>query len=194
MENDLYPGFCLVEYHSNKGQHKMTLPTRNWNPLGGTTGHGGFEAWDSSDRDADEMIIDLVTELCKICSDEVDFDRYTYYQIDEPGASPHPVASDTLDALTGIDGTPGWFLAVQFQYTMYDTEFGTSKLVLLDASSNNNFAKRLPGGLSADELAPFTEFSKVTNAWSSRNGARPSALRSLTVDLNDKLRKEYGLA
>lgn len=193
MQNSLFPGFIVIDYHSTVGQHKMTIPTRAWNPLGGTTGHGGYVAWDSSDRDADEMVIDLVTELCKICSDEVDFDRYTIYTMADVDAFPVPVAGDTCNALTGVDGTPGWFKAVQFTYTFYDTEFKDAKLTLLDASSNGDFSKRLPGALSADEQDVVDEFILVSNAWSSRNGARPSTLRSLTVNLNQKLRREYGL-
>lgn len=193
-EHGLYPSFIKVEYHSTFAPHVMLLPTRQWNPLGGTTGHGGYVAWDDSDRDADGMIIDLITELTKICSDEVDFDNYIIYNVPTPGASPIPVAGDDCNALTGIDGTPGWFKATQFTYTFFDTAFNTVKLVLLDASSNGDFSRRSPGSLTSDESSPSAEFMLDTNAWSSRAGFRPSVLRSLAVTINDKLRREYGMS
>lgn len=188
----LFPAFMLVRYHSIYGAHTQILPTREWNPLAGTNGYGGYEAWDSSERDAEDMVTDFLAATTLLQSDEIDYDDVIIYTLATPTSPAIPRKVIPLVAVTGQDGTPGYFKGVQFTFTFFDTEFNKSKLVLLDASSNNDFTKRTSlAAMSADEGGVVTEWTLDTNAWASRAGFRPSSALSLTKTINDKLRKSY---
>lgn len=191
MENDLFPGYIDVFYHSSLAPHHATIPTREWNAGIGTSGHGGYLNWDDDPVDAGEMILDLVTAWVKLLPAEVTLDRFVINRISEPGASPQPVAGDVIEDGVGIMGTPGWWQAVQGTFTFYDTEFAPGKFVLLDCGSSNSFAPRNIGSLTADQTGLVTVLTDPANAFSSRNGARLSTLRSLRFDINDKLHKQY---
>lgn len=187
----LYPAYVAIDYHSTFAPHLATIPTRAWNPFAGTGGQGGYEAWDSSDCDAIAMVEDLVDAFLPCCSAELVFDKWTVYTLATPDAPPLPRAGGVFVGKAGTDGTPGWFGAVQLTYTFYDTAFETAKLILLDAASNNGFAPRDIGTLSADLLGPVTALTTTTSAWASRAENRPAVLRSCRFTINNKLQKEY---
>lgn len=189
--NSLFPGYILIDYHSTKAAHKMTLPTRAWNPLGGTGGQGGYEAWDASDRDAIAMATDLATLLNDYAPGEVTFDKWTAYTIASVGAPAIPKAGGAFSGLTGGAVTPGWWQAVQSTLTLYDTGFNTVKLVTLDATSLNHFGPTAFGDLDVKEAAIFAEFILNTNAWSSRANLRPATFRSYRTTINNELEKQY---
>lgn len=190
--HSLYPAYVLMRYHSKYAPHTMVVPTRAWNALAGTNGKGGFEAWDASDVDAVDMIEELATALSYLqWSDGSAFDDWTIFTLASETDPPLPRATGTL-GLAGQDDTPGYTKAVQFTYTFYDTGFNTAKIVLLDAASNGDFAKRNLATLSSDELAVATHFMADTNAWASRAGFQPNSVRSLAKTLNEELRKSYG--
>jgi hypothetical protein len=46
---------------------------------------------------------------------------------------------------------------------------------------------------SADALLLASEWTSDVNAWSSRANLQPDQFRNIVYDLNDKLRKEYGM-
>ena len=187
----LKPSYVEINYHSVYGSHKMILPTRQWSPVIVTASQGSFTSWNDTGRDADDMINDLVDELCAKFPDTVSFDQYTIWNFDEPSDFFIPVAAAAFVAKIGLDDDPGWTEAVQSVMTMFDTEFNTVKLVLLDMSSRNNFARRTAATADADELAIFAEFSSSTNAWASRAGFQPNTLRSVSLGINDELKKQY---
>lgn len=192
--HSLYPGFLIIDYHSTYAAHKMTIPTRAWNPLGGTAGFGGFVAWDDSDRDLQDMVNDLVTVLRPLVPTTVTFDGWVQYSMADEEATPLPRASAAI-ALAGSASTAGvWWAAVQKQFVFYDTEFQTFKSVILDAMSGNDFSRRDLASLATEDENLIGEFVAETNAWSSRAGNRPQTIRSVTIDLNDKLRNQYGFA
>lgn len=188
--HSLFPSFVRASYHSPDGAHKMTIPTGLWSPGGGTNGSGTFLAWDLTDRDAEDMIFDLVNLLTALFPANVTFDDYTIFSFDSEDASPTPRFSNGI----GLDGTvesPGWSKAVQTTISFYDTAFNIVKLVLLDSDSGNNFSKHTAASLSAAELAVGVNFSLITNAWASRANLRPATLLSVTQTLNEKLRRQY---
>jgi hypothetical protein len=184
-EHSLFPGYVLFNYHSNIASHTMTLPTRNWNPVSVTGTMGSFEAWDSSTRDAEAMIDDLVTAFAAAYSSEVVFDRATIYQLASETDPPLPKAAKIIN-VPGTFGTPGWFKAVQATYTLFDSAFETAKLVLLDFPSRNSFGTR-PAGPLTEEQAILDEYVADTNAWSSRAGFQPQNLRTMRLNINDVL-------
>ena len=187
----LKPSYVEINYHSSYGSHKMILPTREWSPVIVTGDQGSFTSWSSVARDADEMIVDLVTLLVEKFPATVSFDQYTIWNFDEDADFFVPVAANAITALVGTDGTSAWTEAVQSVMTMFDTEFNTCKLVLLDMNSRNNFARRTAATVDADEQAYFDEFSAAGNAWASRAGFRPAVIRSVSLGINDELKKQY---
>jgi hypothetical protein len=171
----------------------MTIPTKVWNIAIGTHGQGGYEAYDSTPRDAVDMITDLVSEIIPVMPDSVTFDDYVIYVQPAPeNPEAFAVGGGSL-ALDGLDTTPGWIPAVQATYTYYDGGFRPGKLVLLDAASNNNFSKLGFAAMSDIQKAPLVQLGLESNAWASRAGNRPSNPRNLLFTLNRKLRKQYGL-
>jgi len=187
----LYPGYILIDYHSDKAPHKMTVPTRAWDAFAGTEGQGGYEAWDTTNVDAVGMVEDLATQLSLNCSAEVVFDKWTIYTLDTPTSPPLPRGGGVFTDLHGVNGSPGWFYGVQLTLTYYDTVFEEAKLVLLDAASLNSFQPRAVGALTSQLAALNAAFTTDTSAWSSRTGNRPAVLRSCRFTLNNKLQKEY---
>jgi hypothetical protein len=187
----LNPSAVRINYHSVFAQHTMTLPTRAWNPLAGTNGFGGYEAWDLSERDAQDMIEGLVFTFVDVLHSSVVFDNWVIYNEASPGGVMLPVASDIFAGVVGTEATPGWYEAVQGIFTFYDTSFNTAKISILEYASKNNFARRTYTTASAPEVAIADEYMVSSNAWSSRAGFRPSTLRSLSLGINDALKKQY---
>lgn len=193
MEHSLKPSYIQFRYHSSLAPHVMTLPTRQWSPTGGLSGFGSFTNWDAGLRDVGDMVDDFVNVLLPKFPGSVVFDDWLLFNFNEDAGFFIPATGDAFTDKEGTDATPGWFYAVQSVFTMFDTEFATAKLSLLDTSSRGNFARRTGATADAQELAIFAEYSSTTNAWASRNGARPSVLRSVSLGINDKLKQEYGL-
>ena len=187
----LKPSYIEINYHSAYGAHKMILPTRQWSPVIVTADQGSFTSWSSLSRDADEMVNDLIDTLVAKFPSTVSFDQYTIWNFDEPSDFFIPVAANVFTAKVGTDGTSAYSQAVQSVMTMFDEEFNTVKLVLLDMNSRNNFNRRTAATVDADEQAIFDEFSAAGNAWASRAGFRPAVLRSVSLGINDELKKQY---
>jgi hypothetical protein len=187
----LFPAYVVMDYHSTKASHKMTLPTRAWNSLAGTGGQGGFEAWDASDRDAIDMVTDLATKIVDYYPAEVTFDKWTIYTLASEGAQPLPRAGGVFTSLDGGAVTPGWWQAVQGTVTAYDTAFNTAKLTLLDVSSLGSFGEVPFGSLDAKIVAFFNEWIDAGNAWASRAGFKPDVFRTWNVTLNNALYNQY---
>jgi len=187
----LKPSYAQVFYHSSFGAHVMTQPTRQWTPTIIENPQGSYVAWDDSARDADEMINDLVDVLLPKFKSSVSFDQYTLWNFDEDAGFFIPVAANALTGKVGTDGTSAWDEAVESIMTVFDTAFNTAKLVLLDMNSRNNFARRTGATVDADEQAMFDVWSGVTYAWASRAGFRPATIRSVSLGINDELKKQY---
>lgn len=190
--HSLFPSYYVINYHSELARHKMTLPTRAWNSLGGTGGSGGFTAWDESNRDAIEMIVDLVALLVVRHGATVVYDDWTIYNIPVENGPAFPVAAGVFTGATGEDSSPGWYKAVQATFSFFDTAFNESKVVLLDAASDNGFDRRSIATYIAAETDVATEWMLDSNAWASRAGFQPVTFRTVTYTINNALRKRYG--
>lgn len=192
--NSLFPSYVVINYHSAYGKHTMTIPTREWNAGIGVNDKGGYQAWDTADIDAVVMIEDLANSLAENFPSTVVFDGWIIYNYAAPDESPNPVAGGVFTDIAGTEATPGWSQAVQNQITMYDTDFNTFKIVMLDAASFDDFAKRTGATLHTGQQAVVASITDVGFAWSSRANARPDVVRSATTKLNDELRKQYDMA
>jgi len=188
MANSLYPSYVQIEYHSAFGVHKMTLPTRQWSSAGGAS--GSFEAWDTTARDAADMVDDLITDIKAVYPSSVVFDLATIYNFPDPDEDPVPVRLLVLgDAGTAVSSA--WSKAVQQTFTFRTLSNGIFKLVLLDVPTDNNFDRVPVSSFTAPFLAIEAELTSQANAWSGRDNARPNSAIQASATLNEKLRREY---
>lgn len=194
MPQSIAPAFVKVEYTSAAGPHIMELPTRAWTEGGGGFASGSFPRWsDDAAREADSMINDLLDTFLPIFSTTTTFSRYTIFTQSSPTARPQPRFSATIN-LVGTDVSGSWEKAVQATMSFRTEDFNASKLTFLDLPSHDLFAKSTVIDPMGDYAPIFVEWTGSSNAWSGRDGARPSTFVSLTWDLNDKLRRTYRLA
>ena len=192
MANSLYPACVVVNYHSAYGFHKMTLPIRNIeNPAGGPA----YEVldWGDNTRMLDDMINDLIDALLPRFPDTVEFDTYTPFTFATPTSDGVPLQTLTFTGQVGSAAVPGWSKATMETMTFRDEEAALAKLVLLDFASGNNFEK-YTNAATAGVTTIVSVFTDASNAFSSRNGARPQSFIARTAKLNDELRKSYRMA
>jgi hypothetical protein len=189
---DLFPGYVLLDYHSTFGAHKAILPTRAWNAASVTGVLGSYENWASNPVDAEAMIDDLVTALLPFHHTSTEFDAATIYTIAAVGDPAIPRAGKALTAV-GSSSSALQRKAVTQTWVFRDTGWNISKLVLMDTPIGINFDKVTDITGSADALALASEWTSDVNAWSSRANLQPDQFRNIVYDLNDKLRKEYGM-
>lgn len=193
-ENSLYPSFGVVSYVSAYGSHKMTIPTRQWEVGLGTNGFGGYMGHDGTTvNDAEDMWVDLITDVAAFALSTLEFVNVTIYTMASADAPRIPVTQIPLGiAGTGVATTQA--KASQATWNFRTTSFGIFKLVLLDSPVGSGFEKTLPGSFGAPDLAVIGGLTDFTKAWAGRDGDPPANCHSKTYTLNEKLRKEYGLA
>jgi hypothetical protein len=185
------PSFVVFDYKTPYSTHKMTVPTREWNAGIGTAGKGGYLTWNEDPRDADDMLKDFVTVIAGMYNDTTTFNHYTIFTFPTGETFSIPVAENAL-TIDGSGTITGWDEAVQRTYMIRDTSVRAfSRLVLLDAGTDNNFGKYTT--LTTPEAQIIAEITDPDNAWSSRQGNRPNSFKNLTITLNEKLRREYKL-
>lgn len=190
--HDPGPAFIVGQYHSAYGVHKATWCTTEWFSGIGTHGMGGYEAWDTTPIDADDMVQAWVTLLADTQPSTVVWDSYTIYTRASIGSPALPRASGVL----GIPGTStlgGWFAAVMHTFNCLDTAFNRAKVCIIEASSGGDFGKVLPAVFTAEQQAIIDAFTGDGNAFASRAGFQPMRCDNITKDLNDRLRREYHL-
>jgi len=181
------PYFVKLEYVAGGLPHVAIIPTGTWNDLGGTGGHGQFEAWDSSNVDAVTMVTGLVDKLLPFYDPGVTFESWTVYNQNEPTDQPVPLDGALFTSKVGTNDSDSWGACVQYTLTWRDTGFHLFKQTLLEAASGNDFTPVTVLG------APITDLNTVVtdmgNAWSSRWGLRPATFIRGTKTLNEKLRR-----
>jgi hypothetical protein len=188
----LSPAFVVVNYHSPFAPHKMTLPTLAWSSLGGTHGEGGYTAWDEvTNRDADDMIKDLVTALADVMPDDTTFDDYIIYTKADAHAANIPQRAGPL-AITGTL-TGAYPPATQATWSFRTAAFNHFKLVTLDTQPPSDFARIEAADWSVDQNAVRTQLESDGNAWAARDGTQIATAIRITFTLNEKLRRAYRL-
>jgi len=192
MANSLFPAFVVIEYHSAFGHHKMTIPTKVYTGSGVGFPAGSFLAWDSSNRDADEMINDLVELLAPFWKVDTTFDSYTIYSMADPEAAPLPEYAAAL-GIPGSNAGTYWSKAVQTTFSFRTDLFGQFKLVMLDAPAPVSFDRIDTFSTSPEAIAIRDELALSSNAWSARDNGKPITLVQIAYTLNEKLRREYDM-
>lgn len=190
---DLYPAYFLIDYHSTFGAHKAIIPTRAWNPVSITGILGSYEGWDTTPVDAEVMIDSFVTDLLPFHHTTTEFDAVTIYTIAAPG---DPAIPRTGKALTDTGSSTSTLQrkAVTQTWVFRDTGWNIFKLVLMDTPIGIDFDKvtDLTSNVPAQNLRDIV--INPSNAFQSRANLRPDQFRNIVYDLNDKLRKVYGMA
>lgn len=189
MPGTLVPAFAEILYHSSAAPHVMRLPTLAWNDDASPGGAGSFESWSGVDKDAEDMVEQLVDLMLPFFNNLITFDGFIVYtQAEDPGIA-LPVASGSFTGKVGTGGGDTWFAAVQTTIIARTSEFGIAKLVLLDSNSGDNFTPELVQ--SAPMAALTAEWFSLENGWRGRDGGRPKTFVKATQTLNEKLRREY---
>jgi len=189
--NSLSPASVKINYHTGFGAHAMTVPTLGWFPTSITGTLGSYLAWDSTPRDAEAMINDLVDVLCPFLLPTTGFDLATVYTMATATSPNIPRASAVLTQVgTSVLTSPSEAVSCTFNFKTAAN--GDAKLVLLDSPIGSNwFNSILPASFGATVLALEAEFAGNSNAWSGRDDSDISLLRKISFDLNDKLQKLY---
>lgn len=192
-ENSLFPCSAVIQYTGVQGTHKMTLPLNEWSPISGGHPLGTTLAWDTSQKDTEDMIDGFITLLLPFLDNTAEVQAVTIYTYDEPEAPARPRAAKTYAGQTGSGGTV--IPAAQQSINLRTEDFGQSRIVILDSVVSANFAPKRTITLlgDPDEWALTTYFGDVTNGFAGRDGARPGIFGSITYTLNEKLRREYRL-
>lgn len=193
MPNSLFPAAVKVEYDTPYAPHTMILPTNAVNvavpPALATT---TVDTWAGATVPLGTMVTDLVTLLAAFYTSGTMFRLATLLKINSPPAdqTPIPLFSWTL----GIPGTTvsaTWAKAVQQTLTFRTAEQGTSKLVMLDALSFNEFERLVDLTAIPSLQAIVDEWTASTNGWAGRDTSQPVIFMQATRTLNEALRRAY---
>lgn len=186
--NSLFPAAVQINYHGALAPHTMTIPTKVHNAGAGS---GSFDTWAGGTISADTMINALVTLMLPFFNSDTVFDNYIINEYADAVSPADPVYSAPFVAKVGSDGGASWAGAVESIIIARTDAFGIAKLSLLDSISNNDFNPILSASGALSAL--LTEWFALTNGWSGRDNAKPSTFMKMTLNLNQKLRKEYRL-
>lgn len=186
MGNFLGPYWILLNYHSSKAPHSMTLPTKNWNASGTI---GTFDIWSGGTINALTMVQGLVTKMLPLFTADVAFDNYLIYKQLLPADDPVPVAAESFSGQLGTSVSASWWAAVERIFVARSVTFGICKLDLLDAVSGDSFLPITSPAMNDQAL--INEWFDDDNGWCARDNGQPNTFLKITCNLNQKLRKMY---
>jgi hypothetical protein len=165
----------------------MRVPTTQWST---GAGYGTFLAWDTTNKDAEDMCDEWIAAIKPFWHPATIFDGWTIWTMATPTSPPHPMAGKRV-TVAGTSALAGAYAkATQATWTFYTTLFGIFKVVMLDVDTAG-FEKITSTTASADELAFIGEVEDATKGWSGRDGAKPLTFKQIAFTLNEKLRREY---
>jgi hypothetical protein len=192
-ENSQFPGFIKFNYHSAFGAHTQEICTREWNPVPLVPGNalGSYTNWLGVPCDGQVMVLEYVSKWKPFRLPSSVVDIATVYTMDTETSPPRPRASLAIGDV-GSSASTDWSKATQLNYSFRDTEYSIFRLVHLDIPTGDfNPLTDISG--SPATIALVGVFTSDAWAWSSRNGQKPQTFLKVVYDLNDKLRKEYGM-
>lgn len=190
---DVAPSLVKIFYHSPRGSHVMTRPTRQWV---GTAweGEGEFPRWsDDVGVAAGTMVTALVDLMLPLYTEDVIFDSYIIYNVETvaPDETVNvPVWAAAFTGKAGAITDDVQYLAWQKTYSFLSTDSHNAKLVLLDVPTGGAINKS--GSVTGNELALCNAFIAATYAWSARDDNRPVVFRSVNNSVNKALERKYG--
>lgn len=193
-EHSLYPSYGVVDYASAYGAHKQTIPTTLWNIGIGTNGFGGYLAQDGvtavDAQDIWEAWADVLKPFFLATTTIQQVTIYTKATTTSPSV---PKTIIPLNVI-GTNGGSGQAKAVMQTFNGKSVTFNPFKIVLLDAPIATSFDKILHAGFGAADLALEGFLTDLTHPFAARDTTAIQGFQNKTLKLNDKLRKEYGMA
>ena len=188
--NSLSPASVVIDYHSAFGAHRQTIPTLEWFPTNITGALGSYAPWTGSPIDAEVMVNALVNAIKPFHLPTTQFDQATVYT-QATATSPNIPQRSVALTQVGTSAAGGPHKATSATFNFKTLANGNFKLVLLDAPVGLEFDPVFPADFVATVIALEAEVQNTGNAWSGRDDNRPSTLRKVTYDLNDRLQKLY---
>jgi len=190
-EHSNFPAFVRLDYHSVYAPHVQLLHVREWLPTSITGSMGSFVAWDSTPIDAEAMIDSMVALLAHQFKSTTHYDLATIYTMADLDGQAIPRASKVLTAV-GDNAVGGPDKATQATLNMRSSDNNPAKLVFLDCPvGTSNFDKQPPSSFSSVIQDIYDEISADSNAWSAKDDTQIASPISLTITLNERLRREY---
>jgi len=191
----LDPAYAVVAYHSDKGAHTETVPTRAWNAVPLVPGNvlGSYTNWLGLPCDGEEMFDELVDKLKVFKKTTSAIDSVTIYTKDSPTAPSIPRASKAY-GVAGTNAATTWYQASESVWMMRDSAYNVFKIVLLDDPlPAGGFTPLTTLSGSADAEALVGVFTSDSWAFQSRANLKPTTFQKITYNLNKKLREDYNL-
>lgn len=186
----LYPSFIVIDYTSEFGQHKQTLPTLQWTGTG-LGDAGNIESHDAVGISTLTMMTNLILVYKDLLPTTTTLVSYTVFNMPTMTSIPQPVYT----AAIGVAGTDaaltGQAKAVQWTLSIRSTNFGIFQFVMLDRPSNDNWGNIT--SMDADTTALFNELSDAAMGWAARDGGRPYGFMGISISLNKRLRRKYDM-
>jgi len=190
---DIAPSLVKIFYHSPRGAHVMTRPTRQWEGVAWDSGGGEFPRWsDNALISAPQMVEDFIDLMLPLYTDDVTFDSFIIYNV-EPitgGTVNVPVYSELLTGKIGAITATVEYLAWMKTYSFLSTDSHNAKIVLLDVPTGGQINKT--GTVTGAELALVANFINPAQAWAARDDNRPVVFRSLNNSVNKAIERKYG--
>lgn len=190
MTDGLQDSYVKIGYHSAFAVHSHTIPTR---PLI-TTGLGDagtIENWNGAPVAADTMVEALIDLFGPTVPSTTVYDKYTLYTWNPTTKIFNPVFEKAYSVTGSAAGLTGQAKAVQGTISFRTLGFGLLKLVFLDRPYNNTWGNLLTA--PADYATVIAEITDADNAWSGRDNTRPFNFTNVSISLNKRLRRKYGM-
>ena len=193
-EYGLEPAYAKIDYSSAFGAHSHLICTKEWNPVGVSGDLGSYINWDGDPFDAELMVDELVAVLQDQHLSTTTINQVTLFTKADEVSPSLPVASKAYAAVGSI-APPLISRAVSKTLNFRTVGIHAAKIVILDAPHNNSdFNKQFPADWVTADNDLLTVLSSTEHAWAGRDNTRINSAVSITWNLNQQLRKQYGMA
>lgn len=189
----LWPASITIDYNSNWGAHKMTLPIREWSPV--SSGHisGTATDWNDTQADVDDFVNDFVDKLLPFFYTDTDFTAYTVHTYSSVNAPARPQVAQTLTGKTGTGASynPG----TQATFNFKTIGFFPFKVVMLDVAAGSQYlpVSAFPSPAYDTTIALRDFVLADASIFQGRDGTQVASLVKVTYTINEQLRKSYKL-
>jgi hypothetical protein len=193
-EYGLEPAFVKFDYTSAFGAHSHLICTKTWLPTSVTGTMGSYVAWNGTPCDAEAMIIAMTTQLAEQHQNTTTYNLATIFTKADESSPAIPVATKTLTSV-GANTSAVHTRAIQKTMNFRTVGIHAAKLVFLDVPHGiTDFNKQFPVDFSVAENDLVDVFDGDVWAWAGRDNTQILAPVSITWNLNQQLRKQYGMA
>lgn len=180
-----------IHYVDDLSPHVMEITTRA--PVSPAVGADpSYLAWDGlTTVSASTMVETLVTAMLTNVLPATTFVSYDVYDAPNPLEPARWLYTAFLTAQVGTLVNTGNKKAVSYTMSFRCNDGGLLKIINLNTPVGGFFGNVL--GLSARDADIATEILNPINAWSGKRGGQPLAFTNITVNLNKRLQRKYGM-